>query len=61
MNIYFILTHQQIIAAQTHYKPTETFQYRNFYLCHLPCIQKGFIKKDDLAQVLVEPWIKTFV
>ena len=33
---------------QTHFKPTETFQYTNFYSRHPPGITKGFIKGEAL-------------
>jgi len=32
----------------THFKPTETFQYTNFYSCHPPGVTKGFIKGEAL-------------
>ena len=38
-----------ILDVQTHYKPTETFQYTNFYSCHPPGVKKGFIKGDALS------------
>ena len=37
-----------ILDVQTHFKPTETFQYTNFYLCHPPGNTKGFIKGEAL-------------
>ena len=39
---------EAILDVQTHYKPTETFQYTNFYSCHLPGVKKGFIKGEAL-------------
>ena len=30
------------------YKPTETFQYTDFYSCNLPGVKKGFIKGEAL-------------
>jgi len=35
---------ESILDVQTHYKPTETFEYMNFYSCHPPDVKKGFIK-----------------
>ena len=37
-----------ILDVQTHFKPTETFQYTNFYSCHPPGVTKGFIKGEAL-------------
>ena len=34
--------------VRTHFKPTETFQYTNFYSCHPPGVTKGFIKAEAL-------------
>ena len=39
---------ESILDVQTHYKPTETFQYTNFYSCHPPGVKKGFIKGEGL-------------
>ena len=39
---------ESILDEQTHYKPTETFQYTNFYSCHPPGVKKGFIKGEAL-------------
>ena len=39
---------ESILDVQTHYKPTETFQYTNFYSCHPPGVKKGFIKGEAL-------------
>ena len=33
---------------RTHFKPTETLQYTNFYSCHPPGVTKGFIKGEAL-------------
>ena len=35
---------ESILDVQTHYKPTETFEYMNFYSSHPPDVKKGFIK-----------------
>ena len=32
-----------ILDVRTHFKPTETLQYTNFYSCHPPGVTKGFI------------------
>ena len=37
-----------ILDVRTHFKPTETFQYTNFYSCHPPDVTKGFIKGEAL-------------
>ena len=39
---------EAILDVQTHYKPTATFQYTNFYSCHPPGVKKGFIKGEAL-------------
>ena len=39
---------ESILDMQTHYKPTETFQFTNFYSCHPPGVTKGFIKGEAL-------------
>ena len=38
-----------ILDVRTHFKPTETFQYTNFYSCHPPGVTKGFIKGEALS------------
>jgi len=37
---------ESFLDVRTHFKPTETFQYTNFYSCHPPGIAKGFIKGE---------------
>ena len=37
-----IFSRDSTLDVQTHYKQTETFQYKNFYSCHPPGIKKGF-------------------
>ena len=37
---------ESILDVQTHYKPTETFQYTNFYPCQPQSVKKGFIKGE---------------
>ena len=39
---------ESILDVQTRYKPTETFQYTNFYSCHPPGVKKSFIKGEAL-------------
>ena len=39
---------KSILDVQTYFKPTETFQYTNFYLCHPPDVTKGFIRGEAL-------------
>ena len=58
---------ESILDVQTHYKPTETFQYTNFYSCHPPGVKKGFIKGEALrllrtnsSQVTFERNIRNF-
>ena len=35
-----------ILDVQTHFKPTETFQYTNFYSHNPPGVTKGFFKGE---------------
>ena len=35
-------------GVKTHYKPTETFQYTHFTLCHPPGVQRGLIKGEEI-------------
>ena len=58
---------ESILDVQTHYKPTETFQYTNFYSCHPPGVKKGFIKGEALrllrtnsSQITFERNIRNF-
>ena len=37
-----------ILDVRTHFKPTETFQYTDFYSCHPLGVTKGFIKGEAL-------------
>ena len=39
---------EAILDVRTHFKPTETFQYTNFYLGHPPGVTKGSIKGETL-------------
>ena len=38
---------ESILDVQTHYKPTETFQYTNFYSCHPPGVEKRFRQRGS--------------
>ena len=58
---------KSILDVQTHYKPTETFQNTNVYLCHPPGVKKGFIKGEVLrlqrtnsSQITFERNIRNF-
>ena len=58
---------ESILDVQTHCKPTETFQYTNFYSCHPPGVKKGFIKGEALrllrtnsSQITFERDIRNF-
>ena len=39
----------RILDSQTHFKPTETFQYTHFSSCHPFSSEKGFIKEEALC------------
>ena len=39
---------ESILDLRTYFKPTETFQYTNFYSCHPPGVTKGFMKGEAL-------------
>ena len=58
---------ESILDVQTHYKPTETFQYTNFYSCHPQGVKKGFIKGEAIrllrtnsSQITFERNIRNF-
>ena len=38
----------KILDVETHFKPTETFQYTHFSSCHPFSVKKGFIKGETL-------------
>ncbi|XP_068711498.1 uncharacterized protein [Montipora foliosa] len=38
----------KILDVQTHFKPTETFQYTHFSSCHPLSVKKGFVKGEAL-------------
>ena len=37
-----------VLDLRTHLKPTETFQYTHFTLCHAPGKKRGFVKGEAL-------------
>ena len=39
---------ESILDVDTHFRPTETFQYTHFSSCHPLGVKKGFIKGDAL-------------
>ena len=41
-------TDNKTLDVQTHFKPTETFQYTHFSSCHHFSVKKGFIKGEAL-------------
>ena len=41
-------TDSKTLDVQTHFKPTETFQYMHFSSCHPFSVKKGFIKGEAL-------------
>ena len=41
-------TDRKTLDVQTHFKPTETFQYMHFSSCHPFSVKKGFIKGEAL-------------
>ena len=58
---------ESFLDVRTHFKPTETFQYKNFYSCHPPGVTKGFIKVEALrllrtnsSQLIFEENIRNF-
>ena len=42
------LKESAILNLRKYFKPTETFQYTNFYSCHPPGVTKGFMKGETL-------------
>ena len=51
---------ESTLDVQTHYKRTETFQYTDFYSCHLPGVKKGFIKGEALRLLRTNSSVVTF-
>jgi len=42
-----------VLDVRTHFKPTETFQYTHFSLCHTPAVKGGFIKGEALRPDII--------
>ena len=51
---------ESLLDRRTHYKPTETLQYTNFYSCHPPGVTKGFIKGEALRHLRTNSSKTTF-
>ena len=39
---------ESVLDVKTHFKPTETFQYTEFSMCHPPGVKRDFIKGEAL-------------
>ena len=52
---------ESILDVKTHYKPTETFQYTHFNLCHPPGVKNGFIKAEAMRLLRTNSSKTTFV
>ena len=50
----------QTLYVQTHYKPTETFQYAHFSSSHLLSVKKGFINRETLHLLRTNSANETF-
>ena len=48
------------LDVQTHYKPTETFQYTHFSSSHPLSVKKGFIKGETLRLLRTNSVKETF-
>ena len=55
------LTTHKILDLQTHFKPTETFQYTHFSSCHPLNCKKGFIKGEALRLLRTNSVRENFV
>ena len=53
-------TKDSILDINTHYKPTETFQYTHFASCHPPGVKYGFIKGEAIRLLRTNSSKKTF-
>ena len=51
---------ESLLDVRTHYEPTETFQYTNFYSCHPPGVTKGFVKGEALRRLRTNSSKTTF-
>ena len=50
----------KILDVQTHFKPTETFQYTQFSSCHPLSVKKGFVKGEALHLLRTNSVKKSF-
>ena len=46
--------------VQTHFNPTETFQYTHFFSCHPLSVKKGFVKVETLRLLRTNPVKESF-
>ena len=51
---------EAILDVQTHFKPTATFQYTNFYSCLPPGVKKCFIQGEALGRLRTDSSQTTF-
>ena len=51
---------ESVLDVRTHYKATETFQYKHFSSCHPPGVKGGFIKGEALRLLRTNPTKATF-
>ena len=51
---------ESILDVRTYFKPTETFQYKNFHSCHPSGVTKGFIKGEALRPLRTNSSQTTF-
>ena len=51
---------ESILDMRTHFKPTETFQYTFFTMCHPPGAKKGFVKGEAL-RLLTEQTLQEII
>ena len=54
------LPSQCALDVRTHYKATETFQYKHFSSCHPPGVKRGFIKGEALRLLRTNSTKATF-
>ena len=53
-------TKDSILDINTHYKPTETFQYTHYASCHPPGVKYGFIKGEAIILLRTNSSKQTF-
>ena len=51
---------ESILDVQTHFKPTESFQYTEYSSCHPPGVRKGFLKGEALRLLRTNSSEETF-